>query len=223
MPLDLAAFSSKPERGYIIQRFIDLALKEAKGQWEAEHETEMLQQHAYQEHQQRRGIHDEEADVVTKELERRLHRKHQKLSRAMKDLKQTQMQLNALQRKLNEAAKEVTAATSTSAPPPRATYGSRETKKDEPEVSSILGPYYHGEGADAMGEDRDDDDVYDRVENDPTAIQAPQQLEQQQHQKDQSISHKMKKAPPSSYYPTSPSSPRSGRICRPPSRLRRHG
>ena len=214
LPLDLAPFSSKPERGYIIDRFVDSAVKEAKVLWDAEHETKMLQQQEYQEHQQRRGLLPSKADFVNEELERRLLRKNQKLSRAMKDLKQTQKQLNALQRKLKEAAKEVTTTTSkatatTAGAPSRATH-------DEPEVNSILGPYHHGEVEDETGENRDDDeeeDGYEGVEDDPTAIQAPQQMQQQQQQ-ERSMSRKpinINTTPPSQYYSSPPSTPRSGR------------
>ena len=137
LPLDFAAFSSKPERGFIIQRFIDLALKEATG------------------------------------------------------------------RRDDEATQEVTATMSTSAPPSRATFGSRATE-DEPEVNCILGPYYYRKREDETGDDRDDDDVHDRFENVPRAIQAP--LQKRQQPKERSISHRVKKNAFSSYHYSSPSS-----------------
>jgi hypothetical protein len=178
LPLDLAPFSTRPERGYIIERFVESAVKVARVIWETEYETMALQQQEYQDHQQRGRAFD--ADFVNQDLERRLHRKTQKLTRAMQELKQTQQQLHELQ----NGVKDVTATNAPKRSHPAAPETGLSPEEDGPDVSSILGPYNEG------NDDDDDDDVdyhngkkhaeeardeEEAREDDPTAIRAPKQ------------------------------------------------
>lgn len=93
LPLDLAPFSSKPDRGYIIERFMESAVKAAKVVWEADHE----------------------AKQKDSSPRRRLYRKNEKLVRAMNELKQSQKQVNDLQHDLKEARNSAKAAAAVAA------------------------------------------------------------------------------------------------------------
>jgi hypothetical protein len=238
LPLDLSPFSTKPERGYIIERFVESAVKSAKEEWD--HESSELQRQQQEQLQQQQDDEDNEDDelrqqqrgnAVHQELGRRLYQKSQKLNLAMKQLKQTQMQLDQLRKELKTTfTPTITTRTNpltptttprrrnnsatASAMPFASTPSRRGTSaamKDERQKQlnetlgagskdlNVLGNYdedvHDGEfGDEYNGEERDDqeeneeygdevdDDDYDYgiIEDDQTAIPAPQQQEQQQ-------------------------------------------
>lgn len=91
LPLDLAQYGPRPERGSIIDYYMQSAVRNAKNEWDGEYETMVANM---------KGVADHE-------LQHHLKAKTQKLVTTMAELNTTKKQVAALQRELTEAKREL--------------------------------------------------------------------------------------------------------------------
>lgn len=91
LPLDLAQFGPRPERGSIIDYYMQSAVRNAKNEWDSEYEKMVANM---------KGVADHE-------LQHHLKAKTTKLVSTLAELNSTKKQVSALQRELNEAKREL--------------------------------------------------------------------------------------------------------------------